>query len=81
MESSKYLGDAHLLEMLPEAPEPLKLTTINNGCKELIFDYLEWTDMINIADSSKTLYPAVCKSFNRKYRNAKIYFGVPISDR
>lgn len=75
------VGD-HLLKILPETPlEPLKLTTINNDCKELIFDYLEWPDMIKIADSNKQLYTAVCRAFKRKYANAKIDLGFPITDR
>lgn len=74
MESRKYLRDTHLVEMLSEDQEPLKLTTINNDCKELIFDYLEWQDLINIADTSKQLYAATCRVFKRKYGNAKIDF-------
>lgn len=74
METRKYLKDAHLLDILPEDQVPLKLTTINNDCKELIFDYLEWQDLINIADSSKQLYIAACGVFKRKYGNSKIDF-------
>lgn len=80
MESNKRLRDLHS-EILAETLEPLKLTTINNDCKELIFKYLEWPDMINIADSNKQLYPAVCRVFNRKYGKAKVDFGFPVIDR
>lgn len=71
MELCKCSKDTHLLEMLPESPEPLTLTMINDHCRKLIFEYLEWIDMINIADSNKQLYASVCTVFNRKYKNAK----------
>lgn len=77
MEPSKYLKEVQSLKLVQETPEPLKLTTINDDCKQLIFDHLEWMDMINIADSNKQLYASICTAFNRKYRNAKIDFGLP----
>lgn len=64
-----------------EMPEPLDLTTIINDCKELIFDYLDWNDLISIADTSKALYTSACRVFNRKYgNNARIDFGLPRDD-
>ena len=60
------------------SPEPLKLAAINNDCKEQIFNHLEWTDMINIADTSKQLYTSVCRAFKLKYGKAKIDIGFPI---
>lgn len=81
MEPRNYLRDTYLFDTLSEDAEPLKLTTINNDCKELIFDYLEWPDLINIADSSKQLYSAVCRVFYRKYSNAKIDFISMACDR
>lgn len=61
-----------------ERSKPEDLTTINNDCKELIFDYLEWSDLINIADSSKTFQTAACTVFKRKYGYGKIEFGSTI---
>lgn len=61
-----------------ECSEPSTLTTINDDCKEVIFNHLEWTDMINIADTSKQLYTSVCRAFNQKYGKAKIDIGFPI---
>lgn len=54
--------------------EPLNLVTINNDCKELIFDYLDFKDLINIVETSKQLNTAVCAVFKRKYGNKRIYF-------
>lgn len=81
MESNECLEDAHLLKISPEIPEPLKLTTIINDCKELIFDYLDWSDLINIADSSKQLNTSVCRVFYRKYGHGKVDFGIPLIER
>lgn len=66
--------------MLAESPEPLNLTTINNDCKELIFERLEWPDLINLADTSKQLLASVCRVFSRKYGKAKIDIGLPMDD-
>lgn len=71
---------APLINVLPEAPEPLNLSTIHNDCKQLIFEYLEWSDLVNVADTSKQLYAAVCNVFKRKYGSKKIDFGFPLSD-
>lgn len=69
------------MKMLPEAAEPLNLTTINNDCKELIFEYLKWPDLISVADTSKQLYTSVCRVFNRKYgNNARIDLGLQLED-
>lgn len=43
------------METLPEISEPLKLTTINDDCKELIFECLEWRDLINVTETNFTL--------------------------
>lgn len=69
------------MEILQEVPEPLSLTTINNDCKELIFQHLEWEDLLSLADTSKQLYSPVCYIFKRKYgKNAKIELGLPCDD-
>lgn len=65
------MRDDNKLNLIPEAPEALQLTTKNDDLKELI-DYLEWSDMMNIADSSKTIYTAACKAFKKKYGHLKI---------
>lgn len=41
--------------------EPLTLVTINNDCKELIFDHLKVKDLVNIAETNKQLKTAVCE--------------------
>lgn len=69
------------MEILAEAPGPLDLITINNDCKELIFDFLEWGALLSLADTSKQLYSSVCRVFNRKYGcNAKVDIGLPCGD-
>lgn len=58
--------------MASKIDKALNLTTINDDCKELIFDFLEWKDLLNIAETSKMLYPMACVVFKRKYGKAKI---------
>lgn len=74
MESNDYI------EILPMQPKPLNLVTINNDCKQLIFEYLEFTDLVNIAETSKKLNNAVSAVFKRKYGNKKIRFGGRTTD-
>lgn len=45
------------------------ITNINSDCMELIFEYLEFNDLVNVADSSKQFYNAVCEVYKRKYQN------------
>lgn len=67
--------------LTPDEPEPLNLITINNDCKELIFEHLEWMDLISVAETNKQLYTSACQVFNRKYgRNARVDFGLPPND-
>lgn len=69
------------MEMLPEPLEPLSLITINDDCKEFIFEYLDLEDLINIGDTSKQLYTSVCRIFRKKLgRHGKIEFGLPCND-
>lgn len=69
MESNDYP------KMLSINPEPLKLTTINDDCKEHIFNLLDLMDLVNIAETNKQLSSAVCAVFKRKYGNKGIVFG------
>lgn len=64
------------------AVEPLGLATINNDCKELIFEHLEWIDLLSLADTSKQLNLSVCRTFKRKYGgiDSQIDFGLPFDD-
>lgn len=63
------------MEILQEILEPLNLITVNNDCKELIFDYLEWQDLIRVAETAKPFYTSVCRVFSRKYSNSRIDIG------
>lgn len=58
--------------------EPSNLSNINNDCKELIFEHLEWLDLLNLADTNKQLNVAVCRVFKRKYSSAKICLGIKL---
>lgn len=52
---------------LTENIEILNLTSINYDCKLKIFEYLEYADLINIAETSKKLHTAAHAAFKRKY--------------
>lgn len=67
--------------MLPQSKDKINLITINNDCKELIFEFLEWPDLISLADTSKELKSSVCRVFRRKYdKNVKVDFALPLED-
>lgn len=67
--------------MATETLDKLNLVSINNDCKELIFEFLEWPDLLSLADSSKKLQPSICQVFTRKYgKNVKVDFGLPLED-
>lgn len=51
--------------------ECLNFETINNDCKQLIFEYLDWKDLVNIAETCKAFHTAVCSVFTRKYSGLK----------
>lgn len=54
-------------------PELLNLTTIIDDCKVEIFQYLQWQDLMSIAETNKQLYAAVCLAFRQKYGTGKVY--------
>lgn len=54
--------------------ENRKITDLNSDCKEIIFEYLEFYDLLRIADSSKQFYNAVCRVFKRKYSDIELLF-------
>lgn len=68
--SERVSGD----DEVPEFDVPLNLTTINDDCRELIFEHLGLQDLLNIAETSKRLHSAACAVFKRKYGRAKIDF-------
>ncbi|XP_055307736.1 uncharacterized protein LOC129572435 [Sitodiplosis mosellana] len=53
--------------------EPLNLTTIDDDCKTLIFDFFEWEDLLSLADTSKKLYAAACGVYRRKYGKGRLH--------
>lgn len=70
--ASPEIIETGVVLMMPEVDAPLNLTTINDDCKELIFEHLEWSDLLNIAETNKKLYSAACIVFKRKYGKAKV---------
>lgn len=43
-----------------------------DDCKEIILQKLDLSDLLNIADSSKILYPMACQVFKAKYSNRRV---------
>lgn len=69
MESNKSM------EILSINPERLKLSTLNDDCKELIFEFLDLVDLVQVAESNKQLNKAASAVFKRKYGNKGIVIG------
>lgn len=70
--------DAEQMEISSDNSKAPNLPNINDDCKEHIFEYLDWSDLLTLADTNKQLYTAVCQVFKRKYGNAKICLGFPV---
>lgn len=49
-----------------------KLTSLDDDCLEFLFDYLDWSDLLNVADSSRMFHTAVGLVFKRKYHKSSI---------
>lgn len=62
-------------------PEPLNLTTIPDECKICIFEYLNWPDLLSLAETNKELNKMVYLVFNRKYRKQKFSLGHALEER
>lgn len=60
-----------LVELLDDTKQP-NLSTINDDCMYHIFEYLEWTDLVNVVETSKVFYEVVCYFFEKKYSGNKI---------
>lgn len=65
--NTKEFGVACVNENDTELSEPLNLETLNSDCQQLILDYFEIKDLLNVAETSKTLQAAACLAFKRKY--------------
>lgn len=81
MELIKRNNVGNELESVPYISAPTDLTALNDDCKQHIFNYLKWTDLISLADASKQLRTAVYWAYQRNYRNALINIGHRIMDR
>lgn len=60
--------------MIHEKDQPNGIGILNDDCLENIFDYLKWSDLLHIADTSKQFYVAVCNVFKRNYKNTTFSF-------
>lgn len=68
-------NDAESDELLPKDSAPLNLETLNSDCQQLILDYFEIDDLLNVAETSKTLHVAACVAFKRKYGQKNVGIG------
>lgn len=56
--------------------ERKSITILNTDCLELIFEHLEFNDLLNVADSTKHFYDAACLVYKTKFMNMNpIYAG------
>lgn len=70
--------DAEQTEILEEiiVPESKNIiNTLNENCIVYIFEYLEWCDLLSIADSCKPFYMTVHNVFKRKYSKSNVRLG------
>lgn len=51
-----------------------KITSLNTDFMENIFEHLDINDLVNVADSNKEFYIAVCEVYRRKYQNSNPIF-------
>lgn len=68
--------ESNMLDNL-NASDILKTTNIknlNSDCLESIFEYLEFNDLLSLADSNKHFYSAICVVYKRKYENMNLIF-------
>lgn len=75
--SKPHVLNVELMENSSDNSEPWNLSNISDDCKELIFEHLDWADLLSLADTNKQLYAAVCRVYKRKYGNAIICLGYP----
>lgn len=71
MESCKVCrSDAEPFFQL-EDREGVNFTSVNNDCMQLIFEHLEWKDLVNVVETCKSFQDAACEVFKRKYGGRK----------
>lgn len=61
--------------------ETTKIIALNTDCLELIFEHLEFFDLINISDTNKHFYCAACQVYKRKHQNTNPIFDKDILSR
>lgn len=57
------------------ASEPINITNLIRDGQEHIFKYLELSDLLSVADSSKELSIVINCFFEKKYVNVRVTFG------
>lgn len=81
MESNEYQRKSDAVAFLSDNTEQFNVTAIDYDCMQLIFDYLEWKDLLNVAETCKAFHAAACSLFKRKYSgNRMVQIGVDLLD-
>lgn len=68
-------NDMELDEGASEDATALNLETLNSDCQQLILDYFEIEDLLNVAETSKALNVAACLAFKRQYGQRNVGIG------
>lgn len=58
--------------------QPKKITNLNTDCMEIVFENLEFNDLVNVIDSSKEFYSAACQVYKNKYINMNVMFNTVV---
>lgn len=68
-----YADDASKVK--DEPLEPINLTDLNEFCKIKIFEHLNWSDLVNTAETSNQLKPYACDVIKRKYGKGQLFLA------
>lgn len=79
-EAGNMQNDEKKPNVLMESDTKIKLTDIDQFCLEHIFMYLDFDDLLNVADASKYLRLATITPFTRKYGWKQIQIRQTTSD-
>lgn len=61
--------------------ENTKITNLNTDCMEIVFEHLDFHDLLNVADSCKQFYCAASRVYKRKYLNTNPIFDKDSHDK
>lgn len=54
--------------------ETTTITDLDTDCMEAIFEFLEFDDLLSIAQSSDQFYTAVCEVYKRNYASRTVIY-------